>query len=199
MFDAEAAHANDLNDGLTPAQRKQQAKRLDRAQQDAPSGDSSAALKITPVPLSVMLSEGGGVLIGGQRYEVAAFPLGKLAQAGRLIAQCPDMLVTAALSDDGGGMDAGRVIEVTNRLMQQANPDASPLDSEMVGYALATLTMEITDDQAAAMTDLVVLALSRRRPDVTPEMIGDDLDIDVFFAVLLKIFEANKPLKRRFS
>lgn len=195
---SEATTAGPDDDGMTPAQRKQEAKRLERAQQDVPAGDAGEAPKTEAVPLAVMLSEGPDVLIGERAYEVAAFPLAKLSQAGKLLALVPDMLTTAALSAHGGAVTAQSVTEVTNRLMKQADVDAPALEGEIVGYALDTMALNINDDEAGAMTDLVVLALSRRHPDVTAQTIADDLDIETFFQVLCRIFQANKPLRTRF-
>ncbi len=205
VFEAEAEHASAQraapaggpdDDGLTDAQRKQESRRLERARKDVPSATASEEA-VKSVPLSVMLADGPDLQIGGKIYEVAPFPLGKLSQAAKLIAQCPDVLLTAALSVQGGQTDLAKITETTNRVIGQGGASEVGFTDEAVSWSLSMLTLQIEEEQAEAMTDLILLAVSRKHPEVTREEIAAEVDLTVFFAALVKIFAANEPLKTR--
>ncbi len=180
---------------LTQEQQAAKAKRERRAASTTPGGTSSAS---ETVSLSEMLGAGNDVVIGGVTYEVAPFPISRLAQVGKLISDCPDILLTAALSAHEGETDAAAITEAMNSIVKQANADAAPVDEQAVEYALSTITLNVSEQNAKAMTDLTVLALKRRHPDIQSEDIADDLDIQSFFAVLCQIFQLNGALKKRF-
>lgn len=187
------------DDGMTPAQRRQEAKRLERAQQDVPAGDAGESPKTEAVPLAVMLAQGNSVEIGGKEYEVAAFPVSKLGLAGKLIAQCPELMISAALAaSEDGEIGAQKTYETLNRLAKQTQPDAAELSPALIAYAFNTVAMGVTEEEAAAMTPLAVLALSRKHPDVTEADIEGDLDVPAFIVLLCRIFAQNKMLRARF-
>lgn len=162
-------------------------------------GRSQSTAPPETVSLSVMLGEGGSVLIGKKQYEVAAFPVSKLSVAGKLIAECPDLMVSAALSASGGTeVGVTQTTETLNRLMKQAKPDAEEISETSIAYAFSTMAMNVTESEAAAMTPLAVLALSRRHPGITEADIEDDLDAATFLVLLCRIFDQNQALRNRF-
>ncbi len=182
------------------AQKRRDERRKTRAEQDAPTSEDRSE-KITPVPLSVMLGEGNTVEIGGKSYEVAAFPVSKLGRVGELIGQCPDLLVSLAFAAaETGRMGATEVADVMNRVRARGGAEGDPTEAASVQDGMDALAINISEESAAAMTPLVVLALSRRHPDIVDADIEDDLDLDRFLAVLCKIFThpGNRPLVRRF-
>ena len=182
---------------LTPAQKKKRL--LLETQSDAVAEGRSASAAPEAVSLSVMLGEGGSVLIGKKQYEVAAFPVSKLSIAGKLISECPDLMVSAALSASGGNeVGVAQTTETLNRLMKQAQPNAEEISETSIAYAFSTMAMNVTESEAAAMTPLAVLALSRRHPGITEADIEDDLDAATFLILLCRIFDQNQALKARF-
>ena len=184
---------------LTPAQKKKRL--LLETQSDAVAEGRSASASAAPeaVSLSVMLGEGGSVLIGKKQYEVAAFPVSKLSIAGKLISECPDLMVSAALSASGGNeVGVAQTTETLNRLMKQAQPNAEEISETSIAYAFSTMAMNVTESEAAAMTPLAVLALSRRHPGITEADIEDDLDAATFLVLLCRIFDQNQALRNRF-
>lgn len=182
---------------LTPAQKRLLAKREKEA--EAVASGTSTAPPAEPYSLSVMLGEGSVVVIGGAEYEIAAFPVARLAKAGKLLAECPELMLSAAMcATDDGEVSAAATAETLNRLMQQAQPGAEGVSAELMEYAFGTMAMAVTDAQAAAMTPLTVLALSRKHPQLTAEDIENDLDVETFFRVLCLIFRQNQALRKRF-
>lgn len=185
---------------MTPAQKRKMS-RIE-TQSDAVAEGRSASAPSAPteaIPLSVMLGEGGCVQIGGKQYEVAAFPVSKLSSAGKLIAQCPDLMVSAALSaGEGGQAGVAQTTETLNRLMKQAQPEAEAISEAMISYAFDTLAMNISEQEAESMTALTVLALSRRHPGLCGADLEDELDVPTFMSVLCCIFAQNQALRTRF-
>ena len=182
---------------LTPAQKRKFAQREKEAAAVAEGGSASAPTDT--VSLAVMLGEGGTVTLSGREYEVAAFPVARLAKAGQLLAECPELMLSAAMcAAEDGEVSAAKTAETLNRLMQSAQPGAEGVSPELMEYAFGTMAMAVTESQAAAMTPLVALALSRKHPGITAEEIEDDLDVETFFAVLCCIFRQNQALRKRF-
>ena len=186
---------------MTPLSEEQKKKMGDRAAkaEKIANGTSGEAPTGEPVPLSVILGEGKSVLIGNCAYELAPFPLGKLAQASRLVDACPEMLLAAALSGEDGTTSVSQVADTMNRLAKMASGEESEtLTPDMIEQTFAMLAFNVSDEQAAAMVDLTVLALSRRYPELTREDIEDEIDLETFLTVLILILEKNKSLKKRF-
>ena len=151
------------------------------------------------VSLSVMLGDGNVVTIGGKEYEVSSFPVAKLGKAGKLLAECPDMMVSAAMNaTESGEVSPAKTAEKMNRLMGQADPGAAQVSADAMEFAFRNMALGVTEEEAAAMTPLTVLALSRKHPDLTAEDIEDDLDIEAFLQVLCHIFALNQGLRKRF-
>lgn len=182
----------------TDRAKRLQERRDQRAQQELPEGRSEGAPKTT-VSLSIMLGEGLTVEIGAKSYEVAAFPIMRLAAAGKLLQRCPDLLVTAALSAEDGSVDTAQITSALNRLVAMTgNKDADVITEEVITYSLSALALNVTEDEAEAMSELTALALRRRHPDIQAETLADDLDIETFLRVLCKVYDVNRAMKARF-
>jgi hypothetical protein len=181
---------------LTPAQKAQQEKRNKRGASADPNASEPA--EITPLP--VMLGEGRRVIIGATAYEVSGFPIKRMAQAGKLLAEVPDLLVTAALAGAESGEASLEALEarVQSLLLASGQEATAAVSGEYLGTASAALVTNISEAQAQAMLDLTLLALYRLHPEITPADIENDLDIPTFLAVLMRIFRANDALRKRF-
>ena len=183
---------------LNAAQKRKMAKLETQAQAFDGGAEAQDAPEI--VTLSVMLGDGNVVVIGGQEYEVSPFPVAKLGKAGKLLAECPDMMVSAAMNaSENGELNAAATAEKLNGLMGKAQPGTEPISAEAMEFAFENMALGVTEEEAAAMTPLTVLALSRKHPGLAVEDIESDLDIDTFLQVLCLIFSLNKGLRKRFS
>ncbi len=181
----------------TPAMQRKMAQL--ETQADAVAEGTDAQNAPESVSLSVMLGDGHVVVIGGKEYEVSSFPVAKLGKAGKLLAECPDMMVSAAMNaSEDGEISPADTAQKMNSLMGQAQPGTEQVSAAAMEFAFENMALGVSEEEAAAMTPLTVLALSRKHPGLTVEDIEDDLDIEVFLQVLVHIFSLNKGLRKRF-
>ena len=192
---------SDDEDSRSQAEQRREERRQQRAASPVPSAEQEPAAKVETVPLSVMVGEGNTVIIGEKEYLIGAFAVSKLPQAARLLLACPELLISTAIAaSETGQIGSEQTAGVVNRMRQQIDSGAEDITGAAIDYALSTLTLNISEEEAAAMTPLTLLALSRFQPDLTLADIENDLDLETFVRVLVKIFAhpGNRPLRERF-
>jgi hypothetical protein len=161
----------------------------------------SAASTCEPKSLATMFGIGEKIAIGDIEYELAPIPIKRLSEVGEAIANCPDMLMSHALvaATNNGEFDAHKTVAFFHTIAEQTEASATLPADQAILTALASGAMNVTSEEAEAMTRLIVLLLRRRHPDLTAEDLEDDLDIPTFLAVVCAMYQVNPNLKNRFS
>jgi hypothetical protein len=198
---------------LTPAQMAQQEKRNRRGQEslgEKPAGDGLPPAP-APAPLRLMLGEGIALNIEGRKVEIARFFLKDHGRFQELISsvEMAHLIALASSHDpDTGEYDMARMAENLNAMIAVASQrsedvaarveDLEAFTPEYCAYYVSNLSLEgVSSDLLSRMTDLVLLAASRKTPDLTREDVSNFLDLSNFLDVARAVMRVNSGMRDR--
>lgn len=161
----------------------------------AQGGDASGE----PVSLETALAIGKRVNIGESDYEIAGFALGQIFRAQELISQLPDSLISIAITAAQKHiLDAKAIADQLTSIRRLNDKTVDAVSVETIEYLSLSLFSEMGKAQIDALIDLIHLAIQRRHPDISREIITTSLDFSEAIFVLATIFSRNGAILKRF-